>query len=65
MTNATGAVAAASTRSMSLGGRFLRFAVVGGLGYFVNLTVYAALLHGLGVGYLGAATASFGVAVIP
>ena len=44
-------------------GRFLRFAVVGALGYALNLSVYAALAMLVGIPYLPAAVASFGVAV--
>jgi len=39
-----------------------KFCVVGGVGYLINLGVYAALLHE-GLGYLVAATFSFLVAV--
>ena len=39
-----------------------QFGAVGASGYLVNLGVYALLLKGAGVHYLGAATASFVVA---
>jgi putative flippase GtrA len=40
-----------------------RFCIVGASGYVVNLTVFTLLLHGAGMHYLLAATASFLVAV--
>ncbi len=40
-----------------------RFCTVGASGFVVNLAVYTALLRGLGVHYLAAATCSFLVAV--
>ncbi len=40
-----------------------KFSAVGASGYAVNLVVYAALLRGAGLHYLGAATCSFFVAV--
>jgi putative flippase GtrA len=40
-----------------------RFCVVGATGFVVNLAVYTALLRGLGMHYLAAATCSFLVAV--
>jgi putative flippase GtrA len=40
-----------------------KFCAVGGSGYFVNLAVYTALLHGIDIHYLLAATGSFLVAV--
>jgi putative flippase GtrA len=43
--------------------RFVRFALVGGLGYGVNLVVYASLVTLVGVTYLAAATISFLIAV--
>src|SRR5881409_2636267 len=42
----------------------VRFAVVGGTGYAVNLVVYAACVHGAGVDYRAAAAAAFGVALM-
>ncbi|QEC49869.1 glycosyltransferase [Baekduia soli] len=41
-----------------------RYCVVGALGYVVNLAVYVALVHGLGVYYVLAAAGSFSVAVV-
>jgi putative flippase GtrA len=43
--------------------QLLKFCVVGATGYAVNLGVYAALVEGAGVHYLGAAVCSFVVAV--
>jgi dolichol-phosphate mannosyltransferase len=43
--------------------QLVRFCVVGATGFVVNLAVYTALLRGLGVHYLVAATCSFLVAV--
>ena len=43
--------------------QLVRFCVVGATGFVVNLAVYTALLRGLGVHYLAAATCSFLVAV--
>ena len=40
-----------------------KFCAVGASGYFVNLAVYTALLHGVDIHYLLAATGSFLVAV--
>ena len=40
-----------------------KFCAVGALGYIINLAVYTALLHGVGIHYLAAATCSFLVAV--
>jgi putative flippase GtrA len=40
-----------------------KFCAVGASGYFVNLAVYTALLHGVDIHYLLAATCSFLVAV--
>jgi dolichol-phosphate mannosyltransferase len=40
-----------------------KFATVGTTGYVVNLSVYAALVSGAGIHYLGAAVCSFLVAV--
>lgn len=40
-----------------------KFATVGVTGYAVNLSVYAALVHGVGLHYLAAAVCSFVVAV--
>lgn len=40
-----------------------RFAVVGASGYVVNLTVFAALVHGVGADYRLAAVAAFVTAV--
>ena len=41
----------------------LKFSVVGGSGYVINLAVYVALLRGAGLHYLPAAACSFVVAV--
>lgn len=41
----------------------VRFAVVGGSGYVVNLAVFTTLVHAAGLGYLTAATGAFVVAV--
>jgi putative flippase GtrA len=43
--------------------QLMKFCVVGATGYAVNLGVYAALVEGAGVHYLGAAVCSFVVAV--
>jgi dolichol-phosphate mannosyltransferase len=43
--------------------RVLRFCVVGGSGYVVNLLVFAALVHGADMHYVPAAILSFCVAV--
>jgi putative flippase GtrA len=43
--------------------QLVRFCIVGGTGFIVNLAVYTALLRGLGLHYLLAATGSFLVAV--
>ncbi len=43
--------------------QLLKFCVVGATGYAVNLGVYAALVDGAGLHYLGAAVCSFVVAV--
>jgi putative flippase GtrA len=43
--------------------RFLRFCVVGGSSYFVNLAVYAASLHALSLSYYWSAIVAFVVAV--
>jgi len=43
--------------------QLVQFCTVGGIGYLVNLGVYAALVHGAGVHYLVAAALSFVVAV--
>ena len=43
--------------------QLVRFCIVGGTGFVVNLAVYTALLRGLGFHYLVAATCSFLVAV--
>ena len=43
--------------------QLLRFAVVGGSGYLVNLVVFAAAVHGAGFGYKLSATLAFLVAV--
>ena len=40
----------------------LKFSVVGGIGYLVNLAVYSALLRGAGLHYLAAGACSFVVA---
>lgn len=41
----------------------VRFSLVGGSGYVVNLVVFTAAVHGLGVGYIAAATIAFVAAV--
>src|SRR3954451_24386550 len=41
----------------------VRFPLVGGTGYVVNLFVYAACVHGAGVDYRAAAAAAFVVAL--
>jgi putative flippase GtrA len=43
--------------------QLVKFCVVGGTGYAVNLGVYALLVHGAGLHYLAAAVCSFVVAV--
>src|SRR5918998_43093 len=43
--------------------QLVRFCIVGGSGFVVNLAVYTALLRGLGFHYLAAATCSFLIAV--
>ena len=43
--------------------QLLKFSVVGGSGFVVNLAVFTALVHGLGIHYLAAAACSFLVAV--
>ena len=43
--------------------QLMKFCVVGATGYAVNLGVYAALVEGAGLHYLGAAVCSFVVAV--
>ena len=43
--------------------QLVRFCIVGGTRFVVNLAVYTALLRGLGFHYLAAATCSFLVAV--
>jgi dolichol-phosphate mannosyltransferase len=43
--------------------QLMKFCLVGASGYAVNLGVYAALVEGAGVPYLGAAVCSFAVAV--
>jgi dolichol-phosphate mannosyltransferase len=43
--------------------QLVRFAVVGGSGYVVNLATFAACVHGLGIDYRIAAVAAFVVAV--
>jgi dolichol-phosphate mannosyltransferase len=52
----------ASLRSPDNWGQLARFCVVGGVGYVINLAVYAALIHA-GLHYLAAAVCSFLVAV--
>ena len=54
---------AAAARRPEAWKQLLRFAVVGASGYVVNLAVFAAAIHGAGVGYLLAATLAFLVAV--
>ncbi len=71
--SSTNAVAAAPIPGRSRAGRALRrpqnwiqlakFCAVGGVGYLVNLAVYALLFKGFGVHYLAAAVCSFLVAV--
>ena len=41
----------------------VRFSLVGASGYVINLAVFAACVHGLGIDYRLAAAAAFGVAV--
>ncbi|HLX31846.1 MAG TPA: GtrA family protein [Gaiellaceae bacterium] len=53
---------AASFRSLRNWQQLGKFAVVGGIGYVINLAVYHTLLHH-GLHYLAAATVSFLVAV--
>ena len=43
--------------------QLLKFGLVGGLGYLLNLAVFALLARGLGVHYAAAAVAAFCVAV--
>jgi len=43
--------------------QLVRFAIVGGVGFIVNLAVYALLVHGFGVEYLIANIAAWLVAV--
>jgi putative flippase GtrA len=43
--------------------QLVRFGVVGGVGFVVNLAVYALLVHGLGVQYLAASVVAWLVAV--
>ena len=43
--------------------QLVKFGIVGGSGYVVNLTVFAALLQGLGVHHIPAAVGAFCVAV--
>lgn len=43
--------------------QLLKFGLVGGLGYLINLVVFALLARGLGVHYAAAAVAAFCVAV--
>jgi putative flippase GtrA len=52
----------ASFRSLSNWGQLGKFAVVGAIGYVINLAVYRTLLHA-GLHFLAAATCSFLVAV--
>src|SRR3954453_10579475 len=42
--------------------QFARFLAVGAVGYVVNLAVFAAAAHGLGIDFRAAAAASFAVA---
>lgn len=42
----------------------MRFSIVGGSGYVVNLVVYTAAVHGTGIGYRPAAVAAFVTAVM-
>ena len=44
--------------------QLVRFGVVGGSGYIVNLAVFAALVEGAGVNHLVASTVAFSVAVL-
>ena len=43
--------------------QLVKFCIVGGTGYVVNLVVFTLLLHGLGLHYIPAAVGSFLVAV--
>ena len=43
--------------------QLLKFGLVGGMGYLINLAVFALLARGLGVHYAAAAVAAFCVAV--
>jgi len=42
--------------------QLVRFCLVGGTGYFINLAVFGVLVHGFGVHHLVAAVGAFGVA---
>jgi dolichol-phosphate mannosyltransferase len=44
--------------------QLVRFALVGGIGFFVNLAVYALLVHGVGIDYRVAAVVAWLVAVM-
>jgi putative flippase GtrA len=44
--------------------QFARFLAVGAVGYVVNLAVFAAAAHGLGIDFRAAAAASFAVALM-
>lgn len=51
------------TTTTRIPAQLIRFVVVGGIGYVVNLAVFAALVHGAGAPIAVAATAAFLVAV--
>jgi putative flippase GtrA len=53
----------ASLRSRGNWAQLLKFCAVGASGYVVNLAVYVAMVRGLDLHYLPAATISFGFAV--
>jgi dolichol-phosphate mannosyltransferase len=44
--------------------QLVRFAAVGASGYVVNLAVFAACVHGLGIDYRVASVLAFGVSVV-
>jgi putative flippase GtrA len=61
--SAVGGAAGAALRSAQNWVQLAKFCTVGLSGYVVNLVVFGALVHGLGVHYLVAAVCSFLVAV--
>jgi putative flippase GtrA len=61
--SAFGGAAAAALRRTQTWMQLAKFCMVGLSGYVVNLAVFGALVHGLGVHYLVAAVFSFLVAV--